>query len=305
MAAHEKPTPVCRPASSSITQRQRDFIRVMIRLLKIFSSLPLWFSHGLGGLFGWLVFLGSATYRKRFLVQARQAKVADSDWRAAVREAGKLVAELPRLWFGPSVSVRWVGEELVEHSLGTGRGVIFLTPHLGGFEVTAQAYAQRFGAAQPMTVLYRPPRQPWLRLLVSQSRARPGLVTVPTSLGGIRQLVRALRSGQCVGLLPDQVPPTGQGVWAPFFGRDAYTMTLAVRLARQTGATVLMAWGERLSWGRGYVVQVMALDDAWPDDDGQAVRVMNTALERLILRCPRQYLWGYARYKQPRKDATS
>ena len=81
-------------------------------------------------------------------------------------------------------------------------------------------------------------------------------------------------------------------------------MTLAVRLAKQTGATVLLAWGERLSWGRGYVVQVNALAETWPDDDGQAVRMMNAALERLILNCPRQYLWGYARYKRPRQDAT-
>ena len=276
----------------------------MIRLLKIFSSLPLWFSHVLGGLLGWLVFLGSASYRRRFLVQAREAGVADSDQRAAVGEAGKLVAELPRLWFGPAVSVRWVGDELIEHALGLKQGVIFLTPHLGSFEATAQAYAQRFGAVQPMTVLYRPPRQAWLRLLVAHARARPGLQTAPTSLSGVRQLVRALRSGECVGLLPDQVPPGGQGVWAPFFGRDAYTMTLAVRLAKQTGATVLLAWGERLSWGRGYVVQVDVLADAWPDDDGQAVRMMNAALERLILKCPRQYLWGYARYKRPRQDAT-
>lgn len=303
MAAPKKPAPVCRPASSSITQRRPDFIRVMIHLLKIFASLPLWFLHSLGWSLGWLVFLGSAGYRRRFLMQARQAGVPWRDWRAAVGEAGKLVAELPRLWFGRSVAVRWEGEGLIDAALQAGRGVIFLTPHLGSFEVTARAYAQKFSGVQPMTVLYRPPRQGWLRRLVDQSRSRPGLLTAPTTLGGVRQVARALKSGQSVGLLPDQVPPQDQGVWVPFFGRDAYTMTLAARLARQTGAVVLMAWGERLSWGRGYRVHVQSLESAWPDDVKAAVTLMNRALERLILRAPRQYLWGYARYKQPRQDA--
>lgn len=299
------PAPVCRPASSSVTRRPEYFIRVIIRLLKIFAWLPLWFSHGLGALLGWLVFLGSSTYRHRFLMQANQACVSPRDWRVAVGEAGKLVAELPRLWFGRPVPVRWVGDSLINEALVAGRGVLFLTPHLGSFEVTAQAYARRFGSAKPMTVLYRPPRQDWLRPLVAQSRERPGLLTAPTTLGGVRQLTRALRAGQSVGLLPDQVPPLGQGVWAPFFGREAYTMTLAVRLAHQTGATVLLAWGKRLSWGRGYQVQVQALDQVWPDDATQAAHLMNTALERLIQRCPGQYLWGYARYKQARQDVTS
>lgn len=277
----------------------------MIRLLKFFAVLPLWFAHGTGLLLGWLVFLCSASYRSRFLSQARQAAVARRDWLRAVGEAGKLVAELPRLWFGPAASVTWIGSESIEKAMAEGRGVIFLTPHLGSFEVTAQAYAQKFGADKPMTVLYRPPRQHWLRPVMAQVRARPGLKTAQTSLGGVRQLTRALRAGQCVGLLPDQVPPQGQGVWAPFFGREAYTMTLAVRLARQTGAAVLLAWGDRLPRGGGYQVQVHALTQAWPEDIEQGVRAMNAELERMVLGCPHQYLWGYARYKQPREDAST
>jgi KDO2-lipid IV(A) lauroyltransferase len=92
------------------------------------------------------------------------------------------------------------------------------------------------------------------------------------------------------------------GLWLPVFGRAAYTMTLSVRLARQTGATVLLAWGERLSWGRGYRVLVQPLATALPADNGQAATLINQAMETLIRNCPQQYLWGYARYKQPRQE---
>ena len=136
------------------------------------------------------------------------------------------------------MKVGWEGASLIEAAMAHGSGVLFLTPHLGCFEITAQAVAQRFGDRMTTTVLFRPSRQPWLRDLVAHSRERPGLLTAPTTLAGVKQLIKALKTGQAVGLLPDQVPPAGQGVWAPFFGRDVYTMTLLPKLAQQTGALV-------------------------------------------------------------------
>ena len=275
----------------------------MQRFFKIFSRLPLGLAQALGGLLGWCVFVASATYRRRFLAQARQAGLSAAQWRPAVAAAGQLVAELPRLWLGAPVPVQWVGQVHVETALALGRGVVFLTPHLGCFEVAAQAYAVRFGAARPVTVLFRPPRQPWLRDWVTRVRSRPGLLTATTTQAGVRQLLRALKQGQCVGLLPDQVPPKGQGQWLPFFGRPAYTMTLAARLSQQTGACVLMVWGERLPGGDGFRVHVQPLPGPLAADTVQAATQINQALEGLILSCPGQYLWGYARYKQPRQAA--
>ena len=142
-----------------------------------------------------------------------------------------------------------------------------------------------------------------LRTLMDSSRARPGVTTAPATLAGVRQMIRALRRGEMVGLLPDQVPPEGMGVWVPFFGRPAYTMTLAARLVQQTGAQPLLIWGERLPRGAGYVVRVSELGEALPaNDPGQAesAAVINRAMERVIRQCPQQYLWGYNRYKTPR-----
>jgi KDO2-lipid IV(A) lauroyltransferase len=274
----------------------------MTVFFRILSWLPLWLLHGMGWLLGWVVFLLSPTYRRRFLANVHQAARPWAACRGAVGQAGELVAELPRLWFGRPVRILWDGETHIEQALAAGRGIIFLTPHLGSFEVTAQAYAARYGARQPMTVLFRPSRQPSLRALVASARQRPGLATAPTTMAGVKQMIKALRQGQSVGLLPDQVPPQGLGVWAPFFRREAYTMTLSARLAQQTGAAVLVAWGERLSWGRGYRVHVRPLETVLPQEPLAAATAINRAMEEVIAACPGQYLWGYARYKQPRED---
>ncbi|MGB4194729.1 MAG: lysophospholipid acyltransferase family protein, partial [Limnohabitans sp.] len=137
--------------------------------------------------------------------------------------------------------------------------------------------------------------------VMTLARQRPGLEAVPTTLAGVRQMIKALRSGRAVGLLPDQVPPEGMGQWAPFFGQSAYTMTLAARLALQTSARVVLIWGERLSWGRGYRLHTQALGHALSQDLDTAVVQINQAMESLILQCPSQYIWGYARYKNPRQ----
>jgi KDO2-lipid IV(A) lauroyltransferase len=276
----------------------------MTVLFRLLSHLPLWALHGLGWLMGWIAFLASGDYRRRFLENVALAGVPAPQWRSAVGESGRLLAELPRLWMGPVAPYVWDGVEHVQAALDSQRGIVFLTPHLGCFEITAQAYAQRFGVqGQPMTVLFRPPRKAWLKAVVAASRQRPGLATAPTTLAGVKQLIKALKCGQCVGLLPDQVPPVGQGVWAPFFGKPAYTMTLSARLALQTGATVLLAWGERRSWGRGYVIHVAPMGQALATDMAQAAAQINSAMQELILQKPEQYLWGYARYKKPKGGA--
>lgn len=272
----------------------------MKTLFRALAVLPLPLLHGLGALLGWVSWLASSTYRNRFLENAHQAGYRTSDVLGAVSESGKLIAEVPRLWFGPPVRVGWDGDEHIRAALAEGKGIVFLTPHLGCFEVSAQGFAATFGA---ITVLYRPARKPWLRDLVDSARGRAKLATAPTTLAGVRQMLRALKAGEAVGLLPDQVPPEGLGVWAPFFARDAYTMTLSARLAQQTGATVLVAWAERLPWGQGYTTHVRPFLQSLSNDPAQAAAQVNARMEDLIRECPQQYLWGYARYKQPRREA--
>ena len=276
----------------------------MLLVFRFCSVWPLWLLQGLGSAMGWLAFLGSPVYRRRFVAHAALAGYSFAQVRAAVGHAGRMVAELPRLWLGAPVPVRIEGEPCVEQAWAAGRGVIFLTPHLGCFEMSAQAVATRWSAQQgPITVLYRPARQAWLAKVQETARNRPGMQAVPTTLAGVRQMIKALRRGEAVGLLPDQVPPEGLGVWSPVFGKPAYTMTLAARLALQTGATVLLVRCEREQVGRGFVMYAEPLPQPLDADLETAVRQVNEAMEHVIRQCPGQYLWGYGRYKQPRAEA--
>ena len=173
------------------------------------------------------------------------------------------------------------------------KGLILLTPHLGCWEVSAQYFSRHHA----LTVLYSPPKVEALEPLMREGRTRDRMTSVPADLSGVRALYRALRRGEAIGMLPDQVPGVGEGEWAEFFGRPAYTMTLAMRMADSAGCPVLIAYAERLTRGRGYRIHVDPLPDALPGET--PAQRMNRALEMLIRRCPAQYLWAYNRYKVP------
>ena len=281
----------------------------MVRLFRLLGRLPLPLMQRLGGWLGWLVWRVSGTYRQRFEEHATAAGFSPRQYRPARAAIGTMVAELPWLWLRPQGQgvlhlVQWDGAELFESALDAGKGVILALPHMGCWEMIGQSLAERYGPTRgPLVALYRPARKAWLAPLVASSRNRPGLQTVPTSVAGVRSLIRVLRSGGYTAILPDQVPPEGQGAWAPFFGRPAYTMTLLPRLAQQTGARVLLCWCERLTGSVGYVMHFEPLDapvlhDASATPEA-ATTAVNAGMERLIRRAPGQYLWSYARYKQP------
>ena len=284
----------------------------MLTLIAWLSRRRLPTLHAWGTWLGWLVYGLSPTYRRRLREHVALAGLGLAVRREAVVETGRMVAELPWLWLRPvgqplGPLLQWQGDGLIDEALDGGQGLVLLTPHLGCFEVCAQAIAERFGHRTRLTAMYRPAHQPWLRTLEETARARPGLATVPAALAGVRQMIRALRRGEAVGVLPDQVPPEGMGVWAPFYGRPAYTMTLAARLVQQTGAALLLIWAERLPAGQGFRVHVSPPSQPLPIEaaDDQALQLscaaaVNLEMQRLIGQRPGQYLWSYHRYKQPR-----
>lgn len=269
------------------------------------SRLPLWLLHLAGSLLGRLTYRLSAGYRRHLDANLAQAGFADPGLRrAAIREAGKTMAELPAIWLRPldqvaRLVVETRGWEWIDRAHAEGRPIVFLTPHLGCFEITAQMYAFRAPPDKPITVLYRRPRKAALTPLIESGRGRPNMKLATADFSGVRALIRALRRGEAAGLLPDQTPRSGEGVWAPFFGKPAYTMTLVKRLVRASDAQVLLAFAERLPRGRGYRLTVSPLDQALAGDMTEAVSQINAALEALIRRCPAQYLWSYDRYKAP------
>lgn len=272
----------------------------MAGIFTLLSRLPLPWLHRLGAVLGWLAYLLSGRYRKHFRANLVQAGFDEPRIRrAAIAAAGKSVLELPAIWLRPHAEVAgWVrelvGREAYDEAAAKGKGVLFLTPHLGCFDVTAQFFTHGFG---PMTVLYRPPRQPWLQPIMDAGRNRPNMTAAATDLRGVRSLMKALKARESVGMLPDQVPSRGEGEWADFFGRPAYTMTLAARLVESTGAAIVLAYGERLPDGKGYRLHAQRMPERLADES--PARWINRAMEGVIRQCPEQYLWAYNRYKVP------
>ena len=269
-------------------------------LMRLGARMPLAALHFFGAGLGWLVYGLSATYRRRCRENLRaSALCADeaayrSTLHATVAETGKSITELCRVWFGHDDEidriVRCDDWAVVDAALGKGKGLIFLTPHLGCFEISALYSARRL----PLTILYRPPKRAGLEALMQAGRQRAQARLAPANLLGVRMLIKALRRGEAIGILPDQAPGVGEGEWVDFFGRPAYTMTLVSRLQASTGAAVVMVFAERLPQGAGYRLHMERVS-ADPLDPA----ALNRAVERVIGRCPAQYLWGYNRYKVP------
>ena len=289
------------PSSYNAAMIKQTIIKTLYRIthgiLTLFAMLPLPIIHGIGAKFGWLAYL-FASKHKRILnknialyhpVQDKKSLLNQN-----IAETGKAFFETFPIWLRNHTDViglvkKCSGWQHVETALAAGKGIIFLTPHLGCFEITSLYY----GAQHPMAVLYRPPRQRWLLPLIESGRQRGNITLAPANSAGVKQLLQALKRGEAIGMLPDQAPFEGEGEWVPFFGKPAYTMTLASKLAQKTGAQVLMAFGERLPNGGGYHIHIAPIAAG-----GIATpALMNVEIERTIAQKPEQYLWSYDRYK--------
>ncbi len=270
-------------------------------LMRLLGRMPLPWLHRAGVALGWFVYIASPVYASRMRENLRASGVCSGPdalrnaLHACIAETGKGALEIAKVWFGEVDEVMQLVEcqtwHVVEEARRAGRGIIFLTPHLGCFEVAGLWIAQR----HPITVLYRPPHQCWLEPLMIAGRNRGQARVAPANLRGVRMLYKALQRGEAVGLLPDQAPQLGEGIWADFFGRPAYTMTLVRRLQKQTGAAVFFSIAQRLASGKGFVLRHEPFPGADLDE-----RRLNQAIEAVIRRSPTQYLWSYNRYKVPR-----
>ncbi|WP_018152693.1 lysophospholipid acyltransferase family protein [Leeia oryzae] len=281
------------------------------RCLQGIGKLPLPVLHALGGLLGWLVFLVTPRYRKRLMENIRNAQLGHTFWDYTllvcrnVRESGKAVLELLAAWSRqPAEIAGWTrhttGWEIVEKAQQSGKGILFVTPHLGAYEIGGHFLASRLA----ILAMFKPPKLAWLAPLMMHGREKKDSDAVSADAQGVRKLLRTLKNGGSTMILPDQVPGQGDGEWVPFFGRPAYTMTLVPRLAVSTGAEVILFYAERLAWGRGFVIHFASLPAHFSGERVHDVTLLNQAVEQLVRRSPEQYLWSYNRYKTPANAPT-
>lgn len=274
---------------------------MLLILFRLLSLLPLSVLQAIGRAAGKLVFAIPGRYRERLIANAKQAGYDDPGFfREAAAQTGAMIMELPKIWLKPEECLKKVvgdEEHILAQAQASGRGILFLTPHLGSFEMSARHGARK----NRLTVMFRPPRKAFLAPLMEVARNASGVVAVPANMQGVKEFVKALRRHESVGMLPDQVPREGDGVWAPFFGREAYTVTLPGKLANLSQAIVIVAACERLPAGRGWRMHYLRAPDVLPDDARAQATLFNEMMQSLIRRFPTQYLWGYHRYKRPRE----
>lgn len=273
-------------------------------VLRLLALLPLRTLHGVGAGFGRLRYrLGGRTVRTTAinLGIARPQLTGPAQTallRQAMIENGKSGSEIVKVWGGGAQSalglVREVrGEALLDAALAAGKGVIIAAPHLGCWELLNYWLCSK----TPMAILYRPPRIAAIEGLLRKVRGALAPEQVRAEGSGVRTLYKRLAAGGTVGILPDQKPRAGDGVFAPFYGRDALTMVLLPRLAARTGATVLYAFAERLPRGEGFRIHVVPAPAGISDaDSALACRALNQGVQDCVERAFAQYQWQYRRY---------
>ena len=274
-------------------------------LLRLTSLLPLPLTHAIGvwvgGLLWWIPNDLRRIASRNLVLTFPEMPVADRErlLRRNLWETGKLLLELGPLWLWRGERVLALvrgavaGEEALTDTVRRRRGAILLTPHLGAWEMAGLYYSSR----HPLTILYRPSRLGLDELSV-RGRGRLGGKVVATDARGVRSLLTALRNGEILGILPDQDPGDEGGVFAPFFGISASTMTLVSRLTRNTGAPVFLTWAERLPRGRGFALHLRALPEVTAAGSlEESAAALNRGVEAAIRSLPAQYLWAYKRFK--------
>ena len=275
----------------------------MHRLLRFFlhgvAWLPLGVLHAMGSVLGWVMYGMSPTYRRHLRANLEQAGHRDAATRReAIAAQGQMILETPAVWFRSharlAALIRSAEGEEATLARCKGKGVLLLTPHLGCFEMVGQWMTMQM----PITILYRRPKMAWLDPLMREGRGRANARLVPANRSGVREALAALKRCEAVGFLPDQVPGEGEGEWAEMFGRQAYTVTLAARLAERDDVACILAYARRLPRGQGYAMEFRELPPALEGE--RPARRINRAIESLIRECPGQYLWSYNRYKVPR-----
>ena len=286
---------------------------LLYALAAVVGRLPLRALHWLGDIAAWLsrvLNLRETRVARRNLeivyphldALARQQLL-----RAVLRKTGRGALETLRFWTrSERDNLRLIdhvhGQEFFDAALASCRGLIIAAPHYGNWELLNQWLAAR----TPITVLYRRPEHPSGEAFLRRVRGRANVRQLPAEGAAMRGLFKALQSGGVVGILPDQQPKAGDGVFAPFFGMDALSMTLLPRLAQRTGAAVLFAVAERryTPSGAHFDVHLIPAPAAIHDADlHAAVAAMNAAVQAIVERDPTQYQWTYKRYSQRPVDS--
>lgn len=289
--------------TTSVESRPTMKIRFLRKVVQMLSRLSVPWARRLGNCVGELAWLfktrGSVTAQTnlRFCFPDKPEQEISALARESMRQWGQTLFEVPVVWRAGEQGLAYIrsvdGENFLDEAIAAGRGTIVVAPHLGNWELLGNWLTTK----GPSNFLYQPPREPGLEEIIIEGRTALGAKLVPTDLRGVSTLIKVLKKGEIAGILPDMEPDTGKGVFAPFFGRQAMTMTLVNRLQQKSGASIVFAFARRVDKGFQIVVREPS-PEIHSEDEQTAMAALNRGVEQLVVMAPAQYQWEYKRFKR-------
>lgn len=190
------------------------------------------------------------------------------------------------------------GESELQAAINSEQGVLLMMPHFGNWELLSTY----MGVNYSMAALYDPPKISSLESTIIAARERSRTQMFPISTPGIRGLLKFLKKGGLVTILPDQVPSREAGVYANFFGQSALTMILPHRIIQRIAPVVMMCSIQRTfdaqTWRYDFSFKELhGLNDI--EDASETATIINAEVEAIIRKAPEQYQWSYKRFKRP------
>lgn len=272
--------------------------------LKLVGKLPLRWARRLGKVVGWLavLFRGESLRVTRINLSLCYPSMDPGERERLARQSVVHTAvtgfEVATLWRQPwsrseDLIMRVRNQQLLTDGVDEGQGVLVLMPHTGNWEI----FGMYLATLGPSTALYAPPKIAALDPIIRAGREATGTQMVPTNVHGVRALLKSLKNGDIVMVLPDQEPDTTGGDFAPFFGKPALTMTLAHNLLKRTKARCVFGFGRRVEGGFELVF-LPAEQAIYSDEQKVSLAAMNRGVEACIAEAPEQYQWEYKRFRR-------
>jgi len=277
---------------------------LLIALIKIFAYMPVSIGRSFTGSLAWLVYQFNSKNRKVTEINLKlcypnlKQQNIDKLTRESIKSSSHLITEIPRVWIRPYNKTAELihhveGESLLsKDKLDPAKGTLIITPHIGNWEVLYQYLLQNY----TISALYKPPKIAELEPVMRAGRGHSGGSIIRATRMEARKMLKVLKNGEYLLLLPDQNPQDGSGVFAHFYGIPAYTMTLLQGLAKRTKATIIMATAIRSH--EGYSIHFSDVDiDPLLSEEEYAAQ-LNLYLQKTIDKNPEQYEWAYKRFKK-------
>lgn len=273
--------------------------------LFLLSLCSLRVAHGLADFLSIFIF---SERSKKYRVAYKNLKICFPDkteyWikktaKESLKEYMKSLLESPHLYKVSKKNINILikkiyNENIIKDCLDQNKGVIFMTPHHGSWELSGLFVASKIKTFN----MFKPLRNKVLNDFVLKGRMSKGATLVETDNTGVKKLLKALKNNYGIGVLPDHTPKINQGVMSNFFDVPANTSSLIYKLGKKNKVPIIYIFSERLPNSAGFNLHLGFIEEMFYDlDEKSSADFLNKKIEHLVNINIPQYLWSYERFR--------